>query len=259
MKRVTKTYVIISDTQAPYEDSKAYRAVVRFIGERQPDEVVHIGDLMDYPQPSRWNKDTRGEFEGSVVEDSEYAKKRLLAPLRAVYDGPIKVLEGNHDERPRVYIEKYAPAVSDIPGFHFSDLLDFDGFGIEQAPDWYEIAPDWVITHGHLGGIRLSQIGGVTSLNAAKKFGVSIIMGHTHRLAKNSYSLGLGQEVRKILTGVEVGNLMDMKHANYLKKGVGNWQQGFAMAHVDGSHVQVDLIAINHGKFTVEGETYVVQ
>lgn len=174
----SKRTLILPDTQIPFDDRKALKKVVEFVGAYQPDEIVHIGDLMDYPSPSRWTKDTRGEFEGSVYQDSETAKKRFLEPLRAVYDGPVGVHEGNHDERPRVYLDKYAPALSGTDAFNVETLLDFDGFGVELLPEFYEIAPGWISTHGHRGGIRLNQIAGNTALNAAKKFGKSVIMGH---------------------------------------------------------------------------------
>jgi len=260
VKHVTKTYVIISDTQAPYEDTKAYRAVVRFIGERQPDEVVHIGDLADFPQPSRWNKNTRGEYAEDIYRDSEYIKAKILGPLREAYDGPIGVLEGNHDLRPRQYLAEYAPALDGgwaADNFRFENLLDFKSFGIEKLPDFYDFAPDWVMTHGHLGGIRMTQEAGRTALNGAKeKFGKSVIMGHTHRLGKASKSYGYDQKIVRTITGVEVGNMMDMRQAGYLKGAAGNWQQGFAIAYVDGRHVQVDLIEVSNRRFTVEGVTY---
>src|SRR5690606_19423085 len=75
----------------------ALKNVLGFIKQYQPDEVVQIGDLMDFPQPSRWSKDTRAEFEGSVFKDAEYGIKNFVKPLRDVYDGPVKVIEGNHD------------------------------------------------------------------------------------------------------------------------------------------------------------------
>ena len=53
---MTKRIVIIPDTQIPYDDRKALNAVIRFIGDWQPDEVIHIGDLMDYPTPARWRR-----------------------------------------------------------------------------------------------------------------------------------------------------------------------------------------------------------
>lgn len=242
----------------PYEDKRAMKAVINFVGAYKPDEVVQIGDLMDYPQPSRWTKGTAAEYEGSVFKDSEYAKKNFFKPLRNVYQGPIGVIEGNHDLRPRHYLSKYAPALAESGAFDMATLLDFDGFGITHLPDFYPIAPGWVATHGHLGGINLSRISGNTALNAAKRMNVSVLMGHTHRLGKNHQAHGYAGNITSMLTGVEVGNLMDMKRAQYLKGGSANWQQGFAVVRVDGKHVDVQTTHINSGKFTVDGTTYSV-
>ena len=255
---MSKRIVIISDTQIPYDDRKALKAVVRFIGEYQPDEVIHIGDLMDFPQPSRWNKGTAGEFEGSVFADVEQAKRRFLGPLREVYEGPIGVHEGNHDERARTYLAKYAPALAESGAFNIETLLDFDGFGMDLLPEFNEVAPGWISTHGHRGGIRLTQKGGQTALNAAVKFRKSVVMGHTHRLGVISDTAGYGGNVHQIVTGLEVGNLMNMRLATYLKGGTANWQQGFGLLTVDGRHVKPEAVNIDSGKFSVDGHTWEV-
>lgn len=255
---MTERLVVISDTQMPYDERKAVKALIKFIGDCQPDRVIHIGDLMDFPQPGRWTKDTRAEFEGSVFEDCQKAKERFLEPLRAVYDGPIGVHEGNHDERPRNYLEKYAPALAGDGHYNIENLLDFDGFGIELLPEFNKIAPGWITTHGHRGQISLNRIAGNTALNAAKKFDASVIMGHTHRLGILSYSSGYGGVVKKTVTGMEVGHLMDMRKATYLKGGTGNWQQGFGLVTIDGNHVKAEPVPINQGRFTVDGHTWEV-
>lgn len=251
-----KSIVVISDTQMPFEDKKALKAVIRFIGDYQPDEVVHIGDVVDYPQPSRWNKGTKEEFEGSVFEDSAYTIKNLIQPLREVYKGDIGFMEGNHDLRPRSYLEKYAPVLAESDAFNFERLLAFEDYEIRKLPKFYTFAPGWMFTHGHLGGISLSRIAGNTALGAAKKFGSSVIMGHTHRLGTLSHSVGYDGRVVQTLTGMEVGNLMDMRAAGYLKGAAGNWQQGFGLVHVDGRHVQATPIQISGRKFVVEGAVY---
>ena len=51
---MAKRICILSDTQIPFDDRRALKAVIQFISDTKPDEVVHIGDLMDYPTPSRW-------------------------------------------------------------------------------------------------------------------------------------------------------------------------------------------------------------
>lgn len=254
----TKRVVILPDFQMPYDDRKIVRALVRFIGDTQPDEVVHIGDLMDFPQPSRWNKGTRGEFEGSIFADCEQAKTRFLGPLRDVYDGPVGIHEGNHDERPRDYLAKYSPALAESGAFNIETLLDFDGFGVTKLPVFYDVAPGWLSTHGHLGGVRLSQIAGQTALNAAKRMLSSVVCGHTHRLAKSSFTYGHGGKSKLVVTGMEVGNAMDMRLAGYLKHGTANWQQGFGLLTVDGQHVKAEPVPILKGKFTVDGRVWEV-
>src|SRR5690606_35968545 len=113
--------------------------------------------------------------------------------------------------------------------FNVERLLDFDGFGIEKTPPFYDVAPGWVATHGHLGGIGLSRIAGNTALNAAKRFGKSLIMGHTHRLGIGSHTSGYDGQITQQVTGFEVGHLMDMRQAGYLKMATANWQMGFGL------------------------------
>ena len=244
--------VIIPDTQIPYDNQRNLKAVIQFIGDYQPDEVIHIGDVCDYPQPSRWSKGTAEEFEGSVFSDSEAAKRRLLKPLREVYSGPLKFHEGNHDLRPRTYLAKHAPALADSAAFNLETLLDFDEFEVELLPSFYKVAPGWVTTHGHLGQISISRIAGNTALNAAKRFGVSVAMGHTHRQGISPQTEGFGGDITRVLCGMEVGHLMRPKLAHYLKDGTGNWQEGFAILTVESQYVKPELVPIHKGVFVVD-------
>lgn len=255
---MAKRIVILPDTQMPYDDRRALKAVIKFIGDYKPDQLIHIGDVADFPQPSRWNKDSAGEFEGSVFEDCEQIKRRLLEPIRKVYDGPFGIHEGNHDERPRTYLAKYAPALAESGAFNIETLLDFNSFGVQLLPEFYKVAPDWMTTHGHRGQISLSRISGMTALNAGKKFLSSVIMGHTHRQGIASHTFGVAGGITKQVTGMEVGHLMNQRVAHYLKGGTGNWQTGFGLLTVDGQHVKPELVPIHRGKFTVDGHTWEV-
>jgi predicted phosphodiesterase len=257
---VSKNIFFLSDVQWPFHDRRALKAVIQFVGDYQPDLVIGIGDLLDLPQPSRWNKGSAGEFEGSVFEDSEGCMKGLLAPLREVYDGPIGMHEGNHDERARTYLAKYAPALAASGAFNMETLLKFDDFGIDLLPEFNDIAPGWISTHGHRGMIALSPISGNTALNAAIRFQKSVVMGHTHRLGIGSKTFGYGGDKKneRVVTGMEIGNLMNMKMASYLKGGTGNWAQGFGLLRVDGQHVKAEVVPISRGKFTVDGHTWEV-
>ncbi len=242
----------------PYENRKALKAVIRFIGEYRPDEVIQIGDLVDYPQPSRWSKGTAAEFEGSVLKDSKYVQQNFFEPLREVYSGPVSMHEGNHDLRPRTYLAKHAPALAGSNAFDLPVLLDLPKYNVRLLPDFHQIAPDWLTTHGHVGGITLSQISGNTALNGAKRAGKSIVMGHTHRQGIGRHTTGYGGKVTRTVTGVEVGNLMDVRHAGYLNGATPNWQTGFAVLHIERSTVTPELVPITSRRFIVDGAVFKV-
>lgn len=255
---MSERVVVISDTQIPFDDRPALAGLIRFIGDTQPSRVVHIGDLMDYPTPSRWTKGTAEEFSKRIKPDSEQAKRRFLEPLRKVYDGEVLVHEGNHDRRPFDYLERYAPALTEYADqFRFQNLLDFDGFGIQVAPEFYKIAPGWVSTHGHRGGIRLTQKAADTAYNAMMRFNSSVIIGHTHRQGIKPHTLGYGGN-QKTLWSMEVGNLMNMSLAHYLKGATANWQSGFGLLTIEGRHVKPELVPITGGRFSVDGEVWEV-
>lgn len=176
---MTTRIAVIPDIHIPCENRKAVRAVIKYVGDTQPDRVIQLGDLMDYATPARWSKGTAEEFATRIKQENEAAKQRFFKPLRAVYDGPVQMHEGNHDLRPREYLTRYAPALAEFAEqFHIENLLDFDGHGVELLPVFNPVAPGWVTTHGHMGQASLSRIGGSTALNAAKKWDVSVLMGH---------------------------------------------------------------------------------
>ncbi|MCZ0973140.1 metallophosphoesterase [Streptomyces albulus] len=254
---MSKSIVVVSDIQYPYNHKKQTNAVIKFIGDYQPDEVVFIGDQLDYPQPSRWNKDSRGEFEGSVFKDSKNFCQNVLKPLREVFDGQVGMHRGNHDRRPQDYLNKYAPALSEgSDAFSMKRLLKLDEYKINELPTVYDFAPGWATTHGDAKGISLSRYAGGTAINATRKFNKSIIMGHTHRLGMVQEASG--QFATRKLIGVEVGHLMNIREAKYLgDAGLGNWQSGFGIVHVtDNGTVHPQLARIERGTFVVDGVSY---
>ena len=250
------SYLILSDVQYPFHNKRAVKNFIRFLGDYQPSELVGIGDLMDYPQPSRWNKGSKGEFEGSVIKDSDNAKRDILAPIREVYDGPFGILESNHGIRPEEYMRKNAPALADTDWFKESKLLDYDGFGIKDLGKFYDLPGKWTATHGHLG-FSLSRYGGGTAINAAKKIGRSVVCGHTHRMGLVPSSHGYGGKSTQELWGFEVGHLMQVSAAAYLKHGWGDWQSGFGILKWDGKTMNVEPVRVrDNGSFTFDGVEY---
>ncbi|MEU9708017.1 metallophosphoesterase [Streptomyces sp. NPDC047967] len=254
MKRI----VVVSDTQIPYHHPRYLKNVLDFIGDYQPDAAFQIGDLNDYDTPSRWSVGTRHEYRQAVKKDSETTKRVFWEPLRKRYSGPFGVLEGNHDLRPRTYLAGQSPALGEYADdFHFSKLLDFDGFGIDLVPPFHKVGPDTVLMHGHeIKG--LSQVAGRTAYQHATKAAVNVVMGHTHRLGVMRAGMGYEGGSRTVRWGFEVGNLMHPAKASYLGSGgVANWQSGFGLLYVGKTHVApVPVDIARDGSFIVEGVTY---
>jgi predicted phosphodiesterase len=240
-----KRVVVISDLQVPYHDPKALNNLISFIG----DELYQIGDLNDYETPSRWNEGTRYEYQQQVKSESEKTKRAVFEPIRAVYDGPFGILEGNHDLRPRTYLSAKAPALAEYASdFHFSKLLDFDTFGIQL------VGPDTGLIHGHeIKG--LSSIAGTTAYGHASKATMNLVMGHTHRLGVRRHG---PSHLGGMRWGFEVGHIMDPRKAQYLGPGaVANWQAGFGILYVGDHDVSPYPVDIRRdGSFVVEGERY---
>lgn len=252
-----KTFVFISDLQMPFHDRKAWKAVLNFIGDTKPDELVNIGDVTDYPQPSRWTKGTKAEFQGGTLKDAAYTRRHYCEATRKVHDGPSKLLGSNHGMRPGLYYAKNNPALLDDehPNPYTEDkLLRLDEYGMDFHEDFYDFAPGWTATHGHLG-FSLSRYAGGTAMNAARDIQRSVVCGHTHRAGMISETKGYKGKTRT-LTGLEIGNLMNMSQATYLKRGAANWQQAFGIVRVDGTKVFPELVMINNGEFVVNGEKY---
>ncbi|MCX5201508.1 metallophosphoesterase [Streptomyces sp. NBC_00237] len=254
MKRIC----VISDVQIPYHNAKHLKNLIDFIGDFAPDELYQIGDLCDYPTPSRWSQGTRLEYEQHVRRDSETTKRVFLEPIRKVYSGPFGILEGNHDLRPRTYLSAQAPALAEYAdSFHFRKLLDFDGFGVDLTPPFFKVGPDTALVHGHeIKG--LSQEAGKTALRHALKADVNIVMGHTHRLGVQRVGTGYQGGRRGIRWGMEVGHLMSPAKAGYLGPGgVANWQPGFSILYISDKHVApVPVDIARDGSFIVEGALY---
>jgi UDP-2,3-diacylglucosamine pyrophosphatase LpxH len=246
------TIALLPDSQVPYHDPKFMRALIRFVGDSQPDKVVHVGDFLDAPEPSRWNKGAAGEYAGTL-QDSLDKASGLLGELRAVYGGPVVLKMGNHDRRIQDYVRRYAPALGSLRNLEFEELIQADAHSVEVVHGLYDVAPGWIVAHGDEGS--LSRIAGATAAGLATKFGKSVVCGHTHRAGLIPASTGYNGNVRS-RWGLEVGHAMNVRQADYLKGGSANWQQAFGILRVKGRTVLPELVPVVDRRFVVDGAVY---
>lgn len=204
-----------------------------------------MGDELDAPEPSRWNKGMAGEY-APTLQDSIDLTYNIMADFRDALgrNKPFIIQRSNHTDRIQTYIRKYAPAFGSLESLKIEELLGYDSLNIQYLHKFKELLPGWVMAHGDEG--RSIQTPGSTAMNLARKLGKSVVCGHTHKLGVQHETTGLYGK-NKTIYGLEVGNLMDIKQASYLSSGVANWQQGIGILIQKGRNVIPYSVPIVNG------------
>lgn len=244
---MTRLVPVISDVQAPLHDRRAVAAVATMLADNDLDSAC-VGDLSDQTQVSQWSRGNAGEYDGKLSADRDTAVQVML-------DLRIKDLSrSNHDDRLEKYVARYSPGIGSLPELRTERFLRLDDHGVVFHRRPWPLAPGWLLMHGDEGS--LSSYSGQTALGLAKKVGRSVACGHTHRAGiAHSHSTFAGRIVTP-LWGLEVGHLMDMTKASYLKGGIANWQQGIGMLLIDGDDVVPMFLPIIKGKLWFDGKVY---
>jgi hypothetical protein len=103
MKKLT-SHLVIPDTQVkPGVNTDHLEYIGRFIVDRKPDVVVHLGDHWDMPSLSSYDKGKRNAENQRYQADIDAGiagMERMLAPLKGMVKKPrLVMLTGNHEER----------------------------------------------------------------------------------------------------------------------------------------------------------------
>lgn len=238
-------FIVVSDIQYPYQDPKALRLCIDYIGEGGPwDGVLIVGDELDAPQAAKFSKGYAAEFAGTLQRDIDGCHAMLADIVEAASGSDVVLMRSNHTQRIETYLNRYAPALSSLRSLDYPTLLGLGDLGIAWRDKPWKFTSDgdgWYLAHGDEGS--LIQSAGGTGLNLARRFNTSVVCGHSHRLGLQHAHAAVGGKVVKRLWGFEVGHLMDMKKAGYLGRSGGgaNWQQGFGIIE-DGFPIPVPII-----------------
>lgn len=239
----------VSDLQVPYHDRAFVNAMATAIHDlRQPEDIVlTVGDEMDMQTISRWSEGTPLAYEKSVARDRDLT----VEVLRNL--GVTDALRSNHTDRLYNTIMRKAPGLLGLPELELENFLRFPELGITLHKEGFVVAPGWLALHGDEAGT--SQTAGATAAGLSRKTGMSIVCGHTHRAGIQPVTESFNGKVVRTRYGMEVGCAMDLRFAKYTK-GIANWQQAWAVLHVNGKHVHPELVYVEGRSFTVMGERY---
>ena len=242
-----KNWVIVPDLQVPFHDKGAVKAFGRFIEWYQPSGVACVGDEIDFQGISKWSQGTELEWESDIGKDRDETVE-VMKRLQVT-----DIVRSNHRDRLYNKIRMAAPGLRKAPEFHIENFMKYKELGITDHGETMDIAPGWIVMHGDQGNVQPTA--GATALGLAKRSGVSVICGHTHRAGLTHYTQAVDGKT-KISFGMEVGHMMDIKAAKYIKGGLFTWAQAFGLLTVVGDTVHPKIVFIVNNSFEVNGKIF---
>lgn len=251
-----RTTLILPDIQYPYHDALMLKKVISVARDLQPDAILQIGDAIDFPQVSQWNKGRAGEFTNDLQNHIDGWRKTLEDIRQAVPKAKITWLEGNHDLRIQDFLKKYAAPVTSLRVLEMPALFGLDELSIEYTRGVTRIGSGVYAVHGHESGGYASSPS-AWDMKFVKRYGSdkSFVFGHTHQPFIISRAFGYEGRVSPRFT-MNVGSIMDPVAATYVKDGAVNWVMSFALLRDDGKRVYPELILATDRGFFVNGKKY---
>lgn len=217
-------WLVLPDLQWPYVDYKTLRPVLAYIGENSWDGMIQLGDFMDWDFISRWTVDNARRIEGQRFLKEYEGANRFLDDLQAAVrnrnkDAEIVILQGNHDYRVEVVMDK-SPMYEGM--LEMEKNLRFTERKITYWKYWEHRKPYRI-------GKALFIHGQYTNDAHAKKtalnFNKNVFYGHTHdRQLYSKTTMGTTIQAESLGT-LSKPDLIYMGHKP------SNWVQCFAVFH----------------------------
>lgn len=189
MKRLGKRILVIGDTQCkPGVDLSYMELVGRYIVEKRPDIVVHIGDHFDFESLSSYDRGRKAAEGRRLVADIEAGQegmRRLFKPLRAlqaqqrrfrkrVYQPRLVFCEGNHEDR----FNRVAEEQPALEGFVGTKTLKLEQYGWEVYPFLKPVEIEGIYFVHYLQNPMNGRPRSGSAASQLKAVGSSFVAGH---------------------------------------------------------------------------------
>lgn len=239
-----KRVLIINDLHIPYQDIFTVALILRVIKDCKPDVIILNGDIADFYQISRFNKDPRTikELQNDLNDVRQFLRQVREAAPRA----QLIYCEGNHEDRLRNFLWSKSPELSSLDCLQLVELLGLRIFNIDFVPYNAIIKVNDVFKIEH--GDCVSKHSGWTAKAMYEKRGGCGIVGHSHRMGSH-----LKTSDGDTKGWFENGCLCDL-NPEYVKEP--NWQQGFSMVTFIDGRFYVQQVPIIKHKFIFDGKMY---
>ena len=233
----------------PFHDRRAIDAALQILTRVQPDEVILIGDNLDFqPLSTRWPfaDEARQTTQLAILEYRWllYRMRQICPHARFIY------MLGNHEARLAKYLDERAGELRGIThadGRRALDLREFLGLNDLQVETFDYPKPFWLwdrveVEHGRV----VRQGGGSTAAAILGKREHSVVYGHIHRRELGHRTIETPAGPREIFAG-SPGCLC---RTDGIVPGSDrpDWQQGVGLiTWMAGADESMDVVRISHG------------
>jgi predicted phosphodiesterase len=261
-----KHVLVGSDFHGQFVDPLALRVFLDVAKDVQPDTIVLNGDVLDFPQVSRFTH-MPGAGSLSLQDELDWVRDNIVRRVReAAPKAAIIWTIGNHEHRLVRHLANSDPAIASLRSMSWTELLDIDEYEVEMCFGGNFMAPTqrqrrdnyqrrthavlhdcFVVTHGQ-------SIAQNAPMVEARRWGMSGTSGHTHRpqvhWLPSAACPSLNWTSTPMMAGFAVGK-------DYVD-GPSAWTMGFGLFTVDASAgvVTPQLIPVYEDFATFSGHVW---
>lgn len=197
-------HLIIPDTHCkPGVDMRHLRWIGKYIEEKKPEVIIHMGDHFDMHSLSSYDKGT-AKAEGARLEEDLaagwYGMTSLMEPWSDrwhEYNPRMVFLYGNHEERIERYVNSNPELIGHV-GYHSYKL---EQYGWETHPFLAPVDIDGILYSHYFANPLSGRPYTATALNQLKTLGRSYVMGHRQVLDFGTRMLVDGTQQVGIIAG----------------------------------------------------------
>lgn len=229
--------LVISDLHVPYHDEKAIKAALKYGKEKKVNTIIINGDLIDFYQLSRFEKDPRVRNAAFEIKEA----KQVLEYIRHQFPKALIIwYMGNHDHRFTKYMVNKAPELLDIPEFslyHIMELAKLNIHLLDNNRGWRA---------GKLNGRHGHEFYGSGGVFPARSYYLkakdNILVSHVHQTSEYT-TPDIGKDLH---AGFSIGCLSDLD-PDYNPNN--SYNHGFAFLQIlEGGNFRVENKRIINGR-----------
>lgn len=272
-KRPDQLTLAVPDAQIPFQDERAMALAQVAIRELMPDNVVFLGDMLDFPSLSRFEQ--RPEWAGQVQESLDRNHEMLARTRANAPDANLYYLYGNHEDRLQKHMVKNnaellgikrANAEKELGVMTLEFLLRMKELEVQAVPG-YPNGHLWLEDHLVMLHGNKARQNGSTSLEYLKENPhVNTVHGHSHR-AEIQWRTTPTRNGHVQRFAASPGTLADISgnvpsyHSTIDEHGAvvpraENWQQSVLGVEHSKKNAHPELYTIQDGAIKIQGKSY---